>query len=252
MTKHEPLRLLAEDQDDLGGHLRGVAGRDRQGRRHRVGRRGRRFTLALNRYLWEVPGGLLGNRVRAGLQFGSVLAVKSRNLRRDPPDAVIELLAVRFEPGEAPGGRVRLAFAGGGDLELTVECVDAALADISAPWPTPSTPAHEERADKPLEFLRRDATERAMRRFVTPPGFRDRVRRLPGRAAGMPADVDEAVAAVLEAVLSEGVDAVLRYTERFDRVRLTEDKLQVTPREIQAGVDACPAEVREAISRRRN
>jgi len=31
-------------------------------------------------------------------------------------------------------------------------------------------------------------------------------------------------------------------------VRLTEDKLQVTPREIQAGVDACPAEVREAIA----
>jgi hypothetical protein len=52
---------------------------------------------------------------------------------------------VRFEPGEeAPGGRVRLAFAGGGDVELTVECVDAALADISAPWPTTSTPVHEE------------------------------------------------------------------------------------------------------------
>ncbi len=82
--------------------------------------------------------------MRAGLQFGSVLAVKSRNLRRDPPDAVIELLAVRFEPGEAPGGAIRLAFAGGGDLELTVECVDAALADVSAPWPTSSTPAHEE------------------------------------------------------------------------------------------------------------
>src|SRR5271170_2639738 len=65
---------------------------------------------------------------------------------------------------------------------------------------------------------------------------------------GMPADVDEAVAAVLEAVLSEGLDAVLRYTERFDRVRLTEDKLEVTQRGIQAGVDACPAEVREAIA----
>src|SRR5580658_750965 len=65
---------------------------------------------------------------------------------------------------------------------------------------------------------------------------------------GMPADVDEAVAGVLEAVLSEGIDAVLRYTERFDRVRLTEAELQVTPRELQAGVDACPSEVREAIA----
>ena len=144
MSKHEPLRLLAEDQDDLE-----VISAALQDAIAKVGdiewdAKGRRFTLALNRYLWEVPGGLLGNRVRAGLQFGSVLAVKSRNLRRDPPDAVIELLAVRFEPGESPGGRVRLAFAGGGDLELTVECVDAALADISAPWPTSSTPAHEE------------------------------------------------------------------------------------------------------------
>ena len=66
--------------------------------------RGRRFTLALNRYRWEAPGGLLGERVRAGLQFGSVLAVKARNLRREAPDAVVELLAVSFEPGEAPGG----------------------------------------------------------------------------------------------------------------------------------------------------
>ena len=144
MTKHEPLRLLAEDEDDLA-----VISAALQDAIAKVGdiewdAKGRRFTLALNRYLWEVPGGLLGNRVRAGLQFGSVLAVKSRNLRRDPPDAVIELLAVRFEAGEAPGGAIRLAFAGGGDLELTVECVDAALADISAPWPTSSTPAHQE------------------------------------------------------------------------------------------------------------
>jgi histidinol dehydrogenase len=65
---------------------------------------------------------------------------------------------------------------------------------------------------------------------------------------GMPADVDEAVAAVLEAVLTEGLDAVLRYTERFDRVRLTEETIRVTPREFQAGVDACPAEVRDAIA----
>jgi hypothetical protein len=144
MSKHEPLRLLAEDEDDLE-----VISAALQDAIAKVGdiewdAKGRRLTLALNRYLWETPAGLLGARVRAGLQFSSVLAVKSRNLRRDPPDAVIELLAVRFEPGEAPGGAIRLAFAGGGDLELTVECVDAALADISAPWPTPSTPAHEE------------------------------------------------------------------------------------------------------------
>ena len=143
MSKLQPLRLLAEDADDLA-----VISAALQDAIAHVGdlewdARGRRFTLALNRFRWEHPGALLGERVRAGLQFGSVLAVKSRNLRREPKDAVVELLAVSFEAGEPPGGEVRLAFAGGGDVVLTVECVDAALADISAPWPTPSTPAHE-------------------------------------------------------------------------------------------------------------
>jgi hypothetical protein len=143
MSKTEPLRLLAEDADDLA-----VISAALQDAVAQIGdlewdAKGRRFTLALNRYRWEAPGMLLGGRVRAGLQFGSVLAVKSRNLRRDPREAVVELLAVSFEPGEAPGGDIRLAFAGGGDVVLTVECVDAALADVSSPWPTPSTPAHE-------------------------------------------------------------------------------------------------------------
>jgi hypothetical protein len=142
MAKIEPLRLLAEDADDLAVISAAV-----QDALARIGdiewdSRGRRFTLALNRYRWEAPGALLGERIRAGLQFGSVLSVKARNLRREPGDAVVELLAVSFDPGEPPGGVVRLAFAGGGDLALTVECVDAALADISPPWRTASTPDH--------------------------------------------------------------------------------------------------------------
>ncbi len=143
MSKPQPLRLLAEDADDLAvisaalqdaiAHVGDIEWEPKR----------QRFTLALNRYRWEAPGALLGERVRAGLQFGSVLVVKSRNLRREPKEAVVELLAVSFEAGEPPGGEVRLAFAGGGDVALTVECIDAVLADISAPWPTPSTPAHE-------------------------------------------------------------------------------------------------------------
>src|SRR5579883_1047881 len=129
MSKPEPLRLLAQDADDLA-----VISAALQDAVARVGdiewdARGRRFTIALNRYRWEAPGGFLGERIRAGLQFGSVLAVRSRNLRREPPDAVVELLALSVEPGEPPGGAIRLAFAGGGDMLLEVECVDAALVD---------------------------------------------------------------------------------------------------------------------------
>ena len=144
MSKPPPLRLLAEDADDLA-----VISAALQDAVAKVGDiawdpRGRRLTVALNRYRWEAPGALLGERVRAGLQFGSVLAVKARNVRREPRDAVVELLAVNFEPGDPPGGSIRLAFAGGGDMLLEVECVDAALVDVSQPWPTASTPTHKE------------------------------------------------------------------------------------------------------------
>jgi histidinol dehydrogenase len=69
-----------------------------------------------------------------------------------------------------------------------------------------------------------------------------------GERRGSPPDVDAAVAGVIEAVRTEGLPAVLRYTERFDRVRLDEHTIQVSPREIQTGVDACPTQVREAIA----
>jgi histidinol dehydrogenase len=88
-----------------------------------------------------------------------------------------------------------------------------------------------------------------MRRFdASDPDFDAAFEDFLAERRGAPADVDEAVAGVIEAVRVEGLAAVLRYTERFDRVRLSEDKILVTPREIQAGLDACPAQVRDAIA----
>ena len=138
-----PLKLLAEDTDDLGvisaalqdaiGHIGDISYEPSE----------RRITLVLNRFRWETEAPS-AERVRAALQFGSVIAVKARNLKRDQPDAVVELLAVDFEPGDAPGGGVLLRFAGGGDLHLEVECIDAAMADLSDPWPAKHAPTHGE------------------------------------------------------------------------------------------------------------
>jgi len=100
----------------------------------------RRLTIAFNRYRWEAGG---GERVRSALQLGGVLNVQARKLRRNAPEAVIEILALTFEPGEAPGGVVTVSCAGGGDLRASVECIEAVLADVSQPWPTPRKPAHE-------------------------------------------------------------------------------------------------------------
>jgi hypothetical protein len=138
--KPAPLRLLAQDADDLA-----VISAAMQDAVAKVGDivfepKARRLTLAFNRYRWEAGGSA---RVRSALQLGGVLNVATRKIRRDAPDAVLEILAMTFEPGEAPGGMVTLTCAAGGDLRVTVECVEAVLADVSEPWPTPRAPAHD-------------------------------------------------------------------------------------------------------------
>lgn len=65
---------------------------------------------------------------------------------------------------------------------------------------------------------------------------------------GSPADVDAAVASIIEGVRTGGLHAVLDYARRFDGAELTADTLRVTPDEIEAGVAACAPDVREAIA----
>jgi len=137
-----PLRLMAEDDEDLK-----VISAALQDAVTKIGdisyeRAGRQLTVAFNRYRWEA-GKRQGERLRSALQLGCVLSVKSRKLRRDAKGAVLELLALTFEPGEAPGGTITFTFAGGGNLKCEVECVEAVLADVSQPWPTPRRPEHQ-------------------------------------------------------------------------------------------------------------
>jgi hypothetical protein len=135
-----PLRLIAEDAEDLA-----VISAALQDAVAKIGdisfdKAARTVTLAVNRYRWEKKG---GERVRAGLQISSVLSVKARNLKQGVKDAVVDLLAVRFEPGEAPAGAIVLNFAGGGDLRCEVECIEVVLADVSLAWPSRTKPKHQ-------------------------------------------------------------------------------------------------------------
>lgn len=140
----QSLRLLAGDEEDL--KVLSAAVQDAvctigdlvyEAASHRL-------TVALNRFRWEGSARARGGeRVRAAVQFGGVLSVQARGLRRDTKEGLLVLLSVEFEPAEAPAGIVMLNFAGGGALRAEVECIDAVLTDLSAPWPTPRRPSHE-------------------------------------------------------------------------------------------------------------
>lgn len=132
-----PLRLLAEDAHDLqiiSAALQDAVMRPVDIRWEKAQRR---LTVVLSRFCWECGG----TRVAAALQFGDVETVKSRRLPR-APESALELLAMDFMPTEAPGGRIIMMFAGGGDLRIDVECLDAVLTDLSERWPTRVAPEH--------------------------------------------------------------------------------------------------------------
>lgn len=138
------LKLFAEDADDLA-----IISAALQDGVLKVGDivyepSQRRVTIALNRFRWEGEGRGPGERVRCGLQIASVIKAQSLRLRREPSDLVAQVLSLRFDPDpEPPGGAIRLAFAGGGELRLAVECIDVVLADVSRPWKARARPDHE-------------------------------------------------------------------------------------------------------------
>ena len=87
-----------------------------------------------------------------------------------------------------------------------------------------------------------------MRRFDTAdPEFDAAFDAFLNEPRGEPAAVDAAVAEVIEQVRTRGLDAVLDYARRFDRVELTAETIRVTPEEIEAGAAACAPEVLDAI-----
>jgi hypothetical protein len=128
----EDLEILSARLQDATAKLRNIVWLPRN----------RRFAMVVNRYRWESGR---NQRVLAGLHFDSVLKVQSQKIRMGAGEAVVSLLALRFtaNEGEDPGGVVELTFAGGGAIRLTVECIDAELADLTQPWAARGRPDHD-------------------------------------------------------------------------------------------------------------
>lgn len=100
----------------------------------------KQFALVANRFVWdeEAP-----QRRRTGLHFDRVLGVKSHNIRRDDPDAILSLLSIGFTETDAPSGDIALTFSGGGSILLAVECIEAQMKDLGPAWETRRMPQHE-------------------------------------------------------------------------------------------------------------
>lgn len=138
------LKLLAEDAADL--EIISAAVQDALLRVSDVNidQKQRRFTALLSRFRWETADGPHNERIRAALSFEGVLGVKSKRVRQDAPEALASILSVGFTADdEPPGGVVRLMLAGGGEIAVTVECLEARLMDIGEPWRTPRRPDHD-------------------------------------------------------------------------------------------------------------
>src|SRR6195256_806170 len=79
------------------------------------------------------------------------------------------------------------------------------------------------------------------------PGFEAAFRALLAAKREGAADVDDAVAAIIDAVAARGDAALVEYTNRFDRVRLSPARVRLSLDEIAAGAALAPPETVAAL-----
>jgi hypothetical protein len=138
----EPLRLVAFDEEDLA-----ILSAQLQDAILRVGDLAyvperSRFALVARRFDWgcceDDP-----RRCLSGLRFDRVLRARTRNIDLARTEGMLSLLAIRFAETVAPSGTVTLIFAGGAEIELELECIEARLQDLGPAWSAKSRPAHD-------------------------------------------------------------------------------------------------------------
>lgn len=104
----------------------------------------RRFVLVARRFDWEAPTGEAPRRRLVGVHFERVLGVKAKGIvPGGQSETTLELLAITFEPGEAPSGVATLVFAGDAAIRLELECVEVRMKDLGPIWEAEGRPDHE-------------------------------------------------------------------------------------------------------------
>ena len=138
----ELLKLVALDDEDLT-----ILSTHAQDAVLKVGdlrydRKAARFVVPLYRYVWEGRS-RTPERRNSVLDFGRVTAVRSSGVPKEKPQDVLSLLAIRFEPGEAPSGTIELVFSANATIRLEAECIEARLVDLGGAWEASSRPQHQ-------------------------------------------------------------------------------------------------------------
>jgi hypothetical protein len=101
----------------------------------------KRFAMVVSRLDWPlaVKGSFV--RRRTGVHFERVMKAARSGFAAADAEAADQLLAITFEPVDPPGGFVRLTFAGGAQIRLTVECLEAEMRDLGPRWDSDERPA---------------------------------------------------------------------------------------------------------------
>jgi hypothetical protein len=145
MTAYTPLRMIAEDKDDLqviAACLQdALIPLSSMSYDKEIGH----FHLVANRFCWECnPETLDGNtyysRVAAGLVFHDVQDIQRKALNLQHNNELVNLLTIHHEEE----GYIYLVFSGGSEIKLKVNKVCCHLRDVDEPYPTMNKPCHSE------------------------------------------------------------------------------------------------------------
>ena len=145
----QDLKLIAMDDQDLqviSAHLQDAVLRIADiaylPREHR-------FAALVNRFNWTAALGSseadeLMTRHRSAVRIERIRAARTQGIDLGAKDQVLSLLAIQFEQlhDDDPAGQMTLIFAGGGAIQLDVECIEVELRDLGGAWATKSRPDH--------------------------------------------------------------------------------------------------------------
>jgi hypothetical protein len=145
MSDHAPIKLRAEDAEDLAVIAACLQDAIASLAEMSFDRPARRFALVVERFLWEEAAGATNHKglraLRSGLHFEGVSAVRYRGLDRKNPTQVLELLTMMCET--VPGAvTISLMFAGGGEIRITADRLRGYLMDLDPPHQTKLRPSH--------------------------------------------------------------------------------------------------------------